>query len=104
MKILVITAFYPPHHGGGFGLRCADVVNGLRVKGHAVHVLTNRCLVAGCNVHENDGFTLRELDLRPEGENPLQQIIFDRRTEKIAAGHRPCAAGTHLPVASAEPF
>lgn len=78
MKILVITAFYPPHHGGGFGLRCADVVNGLRVRGHAVRVLTNRCLVAGCNAHEKDGFTLRELDLRPKGEKPLQQIFFDR--------------------------
>lgn len=79
LRILVITAFYPPHHGGGFGLRCRDVVNGLHAKGHVVHVLTNRCLMAKCSEHTNEEDTLRELDLRPAGENAIQQIFFDRR-------------------------
>ncbi len=79
MKILVITAFYPPHHGGGFGLRCMDVVEGLRQRGNRVHVLTNRCLLPGCREHVNEEDTLRKLDLKPAGENAIQQIIFDRR-------------------------
>src|SRR5690606_4510694 len=65
--------------GGGFGLRCADVVNGLRCKGHEVHVLTNRCMVANCGEHLNEEDTMRDLDLRPACENSIQQIFFDRR-------------------------
>jgi glycosyltransferase involved in cell wall biosynthesis len=83
MKILVITAFYPPHHGGGFGLRCRDVVEGLRLRGHQIHVLTNRCLMPGCREHLNEQNILRKLDLKPAGENPIQQIIFDRRELRI---------------------
>jgi len=82
MKILVITAYYPPHHGGGFGLRCHDVVNGLRAKGHEIHVLTNRCTIEGCQAHDNETDTLHLLDLKPTGENALQQIDFDRRELK----------------------
>ena len=78
-RILVITAFYPPHHGGGFGLRCRDVVNGLRARGHQVHVLTNRCQMADCREHLNDVDTMRILDLNPAGGNPLRRIFFDRR-------------------------
>jgi glycogen synthase len=40
MKILVITNLYPPHHVGGYELGCRDVVEKLRARGHAVHVLT----------------------------------------------------------------
>lgn len=79
MKILTITAFYPPHHGGGFGLRCRDVVNGLRDRGHRVYVLTNHCTVEDCQAHENETDTLRALDLNPAGENALRKIDFDRR-------------------------
>ncbi|HSW45905.1 MAG TPA: glycosyltransferase [Phycisphaerae bacterium] len=42
MRILVITNFYPPHHIGGYELRCREVVDGLRSRGHAVRVLTGR--------------------------------------------------------------
>jgi glycosyltransferase involved in cell wall biosynthesis len=79
MKILVITAFYPPHSGGGFGLRCRDVVEGLRQRGHTLYVLTNRCTIEGCQGHENEADTLRMLYLKPAGENALRQIAFDRR-------------------------
>jgi glycosyltransferase involved in cell wall biosynthesis len=41
VKILVVTAYYPPHHIGGYELGCRDVVNQLRQRGHQVHVLTS---------------------------------------------------------------
>jgi glycosyltransferase involved in cell wall biosynthesis len=41
MKILVVTNLYPPYHVGGYELGCRDVVDKLRARGHAVHVLTS---------------------------------------------------------------
>lgn len=40
MNILVLSNFYPPHHIGGYGMLCLEVVNGLRERGHRVTVLT----------------------------------------------------------------
>lgn len=39
MNILVISNFYPPHHIGGYGMLCMEVVNGLMERGHQVTVL-----------------------------------------------------------------
>lgn len=39
MNILVLTNFYPPHHIGGYGMLCLEVVNGLLARGHTVTVL-----------------------------------------------------------------
>ena len=41
IRILVLSNFYPPHHIGGYELRCRSVVDGLRRRGHHVHVLTS---------------------------------------------------------------
>jgi glycosyltransferase involved in cell wall biosynthesis len=41
MKILVLTALYPPHHLGGYELRCRDIVQALRQRGHTVEILTS---------------------------------------------------------------
>ena len=40
-RILVLSAFYPPHHFGGYELSCHDVVERWRARGHDVHVLTS---------------------------------------------------------------
>ena len=42
MRILVVTNLYPPHYLGGYELGCQDVVEGLRVRGHLVHVITGK--------------------------------------------------------------
>ncbi len=42
MRILALSNFYPPHHIGGYELRCREVVEGLRRRGHEVCVLTGR--------------------------------------------------------------
>ena len=42
MKILVLTHLYPPHHAGTYDLRCQTQTDTLRLRGHAMHVLTSR--------------------------------------------------------------
>ncbi len=41
MRILAITNLYPPHHAGTFDTRCQDITESLRLRGHAVFVLTS---------------------------------------------------------------
>jgi glycogen(starch) synthase len=41
MRILVISNFYPPHFIGGYEIRCRDIVEALRSRGHDVRVLTS---------------------------------------------------------------
>lgn len=40
MKILVISAQFPPDHTGGYQLRIKNIVDGLSQKGHTIKVLT----------------------------------------------------------------
>jgi glycogen synthase len=39
VKLLVVTAWYPPHHFGGYELCCFDVMQRLEQRGFEVHVL-----------------------------------------------------------------
>lgn len=41
MKILVLSNLYPPHYIGGYELRCRQITEALRSRGHEVHVLTS---------------------------------------------------------------
>ncbi|WP_309400723.1 glycosyltransferase family 4 protein [Cerasicoccus maritimus] len=41
MKIMTISNLYPPHHVGGYEVRCQQVMDRLRGRGHEVHVLTS---------------------------------------------------------------
>ncbi len=53
MKILVLTNYYPPHHIGGYGMLCLEVVNGLRARGHEVTVLSGKHGVAQDTVEDH---------------------------------------------------
>lgn len=52
--MLVLSNLYPPHHVGGYELRCQSVVDGLRRMGHAVFVLTGRFRGGAAAGSEND--------------------------------------------------
>ena len=41
LRILVISNLYPPHHIGGYEIRCHEVVEGLKSRGHKLRVLTS---------------------------------------------------------------
>ncbi len=47
MKILIVSNLYPPHHHGGYELRCAQVADYLTRQGHAVRVVTSDYQITG---------------------------------------------------------
>jgi glycosyltransferase involved in cell wall biosynthesis len=50
MKILVVSNLYPPHHQGGYELRCKQVVDHLQRDGHDLRVVASSFEIAG-SVH-----------------------------------------------------
>jgi glycogen(starch) synthase len=42
MRILAISAYYPPYHSGGYELRCKNIMDALADRGHAVLALTSQ--------------------------------------------------------------
>lgn len=61
MRILVLSNLYPPHHIGGYELRCRDVVDLLVRRGHRVSVLTS---MRGVGRPSRDGHVERVLHSR----------------------------------------
>jgi len=47
MRILVVSNLYPPHHQGGYELRCSQVAEHLRQQGHTVRVVTSSYQIEG---------------------------------------------------------
>ena len=66
LRVLVVISRYPPHHVGGYELRCRDVARELARRGHGVTVLTSR--EGGRGTGMDAGVrVVRELHLYPEG-------------------------------------
>ncbi|MCB0108765.1 MAG: glycosyltransferase family 4 protein [Caldilineaceae bacterium] len=63
MNILVISNFYPPHHIGGYGMLCWEVVNGLLERGHRVTVLAG---MHGVATPTSEGHIHRRLTLESD--------------------------------------
>ncbi|MEO0793804.1 MAG: glycosyltransferase family 4 protein [Verrucomicrobiota bacterium] len=64
MKILTISNLYPPHHVGGYEVRCQQVMDRLRGFGHDVHVLTSNHAKPGVSEPDQAGI---ERSLRIHG-------------------------------------
>jgi len=47
MKILIVSNLYPPHHQGGYELRCAQVAEYLHRQGHDVRVVSSSYQIDG---------------------------------------------------------
>jgi glycogen(starch) synthase len=73
LRILAITALYPPYHLGGYELRCRDVLERLRARGHQVRIVTSSYGV-GCRRVE--GHVARVLHLAPS-RNPWERLRWD---------------------------
>lgn len=66
LRVVLVIARYPPHHVGGYELRCRDVARELARRGHSVTVLTSR--VGARGVSDDGGVrVVRELHLYPDG-------------------------------------
>jgi len=78
MKILTITAHYPPCHFGGYELRIKDIMDGLTAKGHIIQVLTT---VAKKNPLVNSSTPsypiIRKLHNRDTAKFFPKEILFD---------------------------
>lgn len=77
MKILAITDSYPPHHTGGYELRSRDVLEGLRLRGHKVKIITTRCPTKPCSLHKKENDIIRILVKRSETPSIAVRIIRD---------------------------
>jgi len=55
MKILIVSNLYPPHHIGGYELRCSQVAEYLFSAGHEVRVLTSSYRRKDSNLFDRDG-------------------------------------------------
>ncbi len=93
MKILALTAFYPPFHHGGYELRCKDVLEGLSQKGHEICLITNQVASNNVSDHKDPFSVLRILSLKPSGGNVFYQIHSDKndlkKIEKSVESFRP---------------
>jgi glycogen(starch) synthase len=62
MNILFVSNLYPPHHLGGYEIRCQSIADALAKRGHKIHVLTSD---NGIDRPERDGDVSRILPYRP---------------------------------------
>jgi glycosyltransferase involved in cell wall biosynthesis len=74
MNILTISNFYPPHHIGGYGMLCLEVVNELMARGHRVNVLAG---MHGVNGPVVEGHIHRLLTLESDLYYYRPQSAFD---------------------------
>lgn len=66
LSVVVVISRYPPHHRGGYELRCRDVCRELVRRGHRVTVLTSR--VGARGVSDDEGVrVVRDLHLWEDG-------------------------------------
>lgn len=66
LRVVLVIARYPPHHLGGYELRCRDVARELARRGHDVTVLTSRVGARGTSTDQGVR-VVRELRLWPQG-------------------------------------
>ncbi len=74
MKILIVSNLYPPHHQGGYELRCRQVCEYLQQRGHEIRVVTSSFQI--------DGQTHRAV-IRDDVENgiPVSRFLRQHRLD-----------------------
>lgn len=74
LRVVLVIARYPPHHLGGYELRCRDVARELARRGHDVTVLTSREGARGTSV-DGGVKVVRQLHLWPDGVHGRAQTL-----------------------------
>ena len=80
MKILVLTTLYPPHHAGTFDNHCQTVTESLRLRGHAILVLTSS---HGLRTEQRDGEIERRLLLNGVFGHPSLTGVMELKPLEI---------------------
>jgi glycosyltransferase involved in cell wall biosynthesis len=74
LRVVIVIARYPPHHLGGYELRCRDVARELARRGHDVTVLTSRIGARGTSA-DGGVRVVRQLHIWPEGVQGRAQTL-----------------------------
>lgn len=81
MKMLFVSAYYPPHHLGGYEMLCHEVATHLTARGHRVTILTS---TYRATASQKEPGVHRRLKLESDGHyyKPRQVLRYwaDRRT------------------------
>jgi glycosyltransferase involved in cell wall biosynthesis len=80
VKILVLNNLYPPHHAGTYDLRCQNVTDALRLRGHNVHVLTSR---HGIGSEQRGADVDRRFELNGVYDHPLLSRLRDLQRVEV---------------------
>ena len=94
MRILVVSNLYPPHYVGGYELRCRQVCEAFRRRGHDVHVLTSNHGLNPGDLTPNEDRVERTLQLHGFFGHPwlgicrLRQLEFHNNALLRAAATR----------------
>lgn len=79
MKILILANLYPPHHAGTFDYRCQTIAEALKLRGHAIRVLTSN---HGLMNEQRGGEVERRLHLNGVyGHAPVSRLAELKATE-----------------------
>jgi len=84
MRILVISAYYPPNHFGGYEIRNRDIVDALYRRGHQISVVTSRRTtraVSSCQTSPYEVF--RVLHAKGGTRGVIVRLTTWRRTRSI---------------------
>lgn len=81
MKILVIVDKFPPYHEGGYELRCKDVLDQLKKRGHTIIVITTRVSIKIPKVQDEED-VFRVLHSEDSSRSLFQQLICDYKDLK----------------------
>lgn len=76
MKILVISASYPPCHAGGYEIRIKEIMDMLSSRGYDVKILTTRSKKR-CGNESKSYSVLRKLHDRSQAKFFPKEILFD---------------------------
>ena len=82
MKILVIVDSYPPHHGGGYELRCKDVIDRLIQKGHSVKIISTKAQNQDKKNHREEDI-YRVLHSEDNSKPLYRRIYYDYQDVKF---------------------
>lgn len=84
MKILAISAHFPPYHFGGYELRVKNIMDGLSARGHTIYVLTNHAEKQFDQPVGPEKYTVdRGFHLRTKAKFFPKEILYDMQDTRL---------------------
>lgn len=93
IKILFITASHPPHHAGGYELRCKNIIDLLVQRGHKIKIITTKCVEKSCDLHKWEKNIHRQFHKEDPSKSLIVKIYRDYKDikffDKIVTSYQP---------------